>query len=70
MTAADAAPFTICDAPCIAAASADDSRCVTVTLKPRSPHSIAMWLPGAFATDSAKSWGGASDAPFSTYSRM
>jgi len=43
---------------------------VTVTLKPRSPHSIAMWLPGAFATDSAKSWGGASDAPFSTYSRM
>jgi hypothetical protein len=31
---------------------------------------MAMWLPGALATDSAKSCGGASDGPFSMYSCM
>ena len=63
-------PFATCEQAYIAAASADDSRCVMVTLNPRRSCSMAMWLPGALATDSAKSCGGASAAPFSTYSCM
>jgi len=35
-------PFASCVAAYIVAASADDSLCVIVTLKPRSPHSMAM----------------------------
>jgi len=70
MIAEGTVPFTTCPLANMAAASSDDSRCVTVTLKPRKSCSIAMCEPGAFATDSAKSCGGASAAPFATYSCM
>ena len=70
ISATGTVPFTSCVEAIIAAASVDDSRCVMVMLNPRSPHSMAIWLPGAFATDSANSCGGAREAPFSTYSCM
>ena len=66
VSAAGTVPLTICAQAYIAAVSADDSRWVTVMLNPRRLCSMAMWLPGALATDSAKSCGGASDGPFST----